>query len=187
MVGFEVVSIQICNLVFSKTNTLEIDKQIPLRPRFEKVVPLSTDKIFERCEKFQETLEPEYKVKISEMHIWIHIGMLRREKYSPHLHLELDPMEDGNTHVRGLYGPDPVLWTLFMFLHFVVAGIFIIFGAIAYSKWMLNQPNTFDIMVMITMTIVWLLLYFIARYNRSRGISQARELEKIMEDLLVTA
>lgn len=173
--------------MFSKTKTLEIDKQIPLRPRFEKVVPLSTDTILERCEQFQERLEPDYKVKVSEMHIWIHIGMLNREKYSPHLHLELDPMEDGNTHIRGLYGPDPVLWTLFMFLHFVVAGIFIIFGAIAYSKWTLNQSITFDVMVMITMTIVWFLLYFIARYNRSRGIPQARELEKIMEDILATS
>jgi hypothetical protein len=41
-------------------------------------------------------------------------------------------------------------------------------------------------MVMITMTIVWFLLYFIARYNRNRGIPQARELEKITEDLFST-
>jgi hypothetical protein len=52
-----------------------------------------------------------------------------------------------------------------MFLHFVVAGIFIIFSIITFSKWSLNQPFGFDLLVMFAMVNTWFLLYFIARLN----------------------
>jgi len=163
---------------------MELEDQLPLRYRFEKVVTKSYDDILSSCEILKETVEPDYKIKISGHHIWLHIGMLNREKHSPHLHLEIEKMEDGNTAVRGLYGPDPVLWTMFMFLHFVVAGIFVIFSMIAFSKWSLNQSFGFDLLVMFAMVNSWFLLYFIARLNRKKGLNQARELEVLMERIL---
>lgn len=163
---------------------MELDNQLSLRYRFDKVVTKTFDDIIKSCEQLKETVEPDYKIKVSGHHIWLHIGMLHREKHSPHLHLEIEKMEDGNTFIRGLYGPDPVLWTLFMFLHFVVAGLFVIFGMIAFSKWSLDQPFTFDLLVMFAMVNSWFLLYFIARLNRKKGLKQARELEALMEKIL---
>ncbi len=163
---------------------MDIDEQISLRYRFDKVVTKSYDDILNSCEQLKEKVEPDYKIKVSGHHIWLNIGMLHREKHSPHLHLEIEKMEDGNTFVRGLYGPDPVLWTLFMFLHFVVAGIFVIFSMIAFSKWSLNQAYGFDLVVMFAMVNIWFLLYFIARLNRKKGLKQAKELEILMERIL---
>jgi len=163
---------------------MELDNQLSLRYRFDKVVTKSYDDILKSCEQLKETVEPDYKIKVSGHHIWFYIGLLHREKHSPHLHLEIEKMEDGNTFVRGLYGPDPVLWTLFMFLHFVVAGLFVIFSMIAFSKWSLDQPFGFDLLVMFVMVNSWFLLYFIARLNRKKGLNQARELEVLMERIL---
>jgi hypothetical protein len=163
---------------------MELDNQLSLRYRFDKVVTKSYDDILKSCEQLKETVEPDYKIKVSGHHIWFYIGLLHREKHSPHLHLEIEKMEDGNTFIRGLYGPDPVLWTLFMFLHFVVGGLFVIFSMIAFSKWSLDQPFGFDLLVMFAMVNSWFLLYFIARLNRKRGLNQARELEVLMERIL---
>ncbi len=163
---------------------MDIDEHVSLRYRFEKVVPKSHEAILASCEQLKATVEPDYKIKISGQHIWLQIGLLHREKYSPHLHLEIEKMEDGNTFVRGLYGPDPVLWTLFMFLHFVVAGIFVIFSIIAFSKWSLNQPFSFDLAVLFATINSWFLLYFIARLNRKKGLKQAKELEVLMDKIL---
>ncbi|HRE79157.1 MAG TPA: hypothetical protein PLL09_15175 [Flavobacterium sp.] len=163
---------------------MNLDDQLPLRYRFDKVVTKSYDAILASCETLKETVEPDYKIKISGHHIWLHIGLLHREKHSPHLHLEIEKMEDGNTFVRGLFGPDPVLWTMFMFLHFVVGGIFVIFTVIAFSKWSLDQSYKFDLLVMFAMVNAWFLLYFIARLNRKKGLKQARELEVLMEKIL---
>jgi hypothetical protein len=163
---------------------MEPDKELKLRYRFDKVVSKPIDAILERCQKLKNKVEPDYRIKITEQYIRFSIGMLSREKYSPNLKITIEKMEDGNTFIRGTYGPDPVLWTLFIFLHFIVAAAFLIFMVIVYSKWVLSQPFKFDLMIMISMTIIWFLLYFIARLNRSRGISQMYELEKLFKKII---
>jgi hypothetical protein len=163
---------------------MEPDKELKLRYRFDKVVSKPIDAILEKCQKLKNKVEPDYRIKITEQYIRFSIGMLSREKYSPNLKITIEKMEDGNTFIKGTYGPDPVLWTLFIFLHFIVAGVFLIFMVIVYSKWVLSQPFKFDLMIMISMTIIWFLLYFIARLNRSRGISQMSELEKLFKKII---
>lgn len=164
--------------------SVEIETQFHLRPRFELFSEIPLETLKERFQKNKEDLEPDYKLKVIGNYIYLGIGLTAREIWSPNLQLELEDYEDGRTHIRGVFGPDPVLWTLFMFLHFVVAGIFMIFGVIAYSKYNLNQPYLFDLVVMFIMTNIWFLLYYIARYNRSRGIDQAKSLENIMLEVL---
>ena len=163
---------------------MESDKEIKLRYKFDKVVSKPIEAIIESCEKLKTKVEPDYRIKISELYIRFSIGMLLREKYSPNLKITLEKMEDGNTFIKGTYGPDPVLWTLFIFLHFIVAVVFLIFMVIVYLKWSLNQPFQFDLMIMLSMTILWFLLYFIARLNRSKGISQMKELEKLFNKVI---
>lgn len=159
-------------------------KELKLRYRFDKVVSKPIDAIIESCEKLKQKAEPDYRIKIAELYIRFSIGMLRREKYSPNLKITLEKMEDGNTFIKGIYGPDPVLWFFFIFLHVIVALIFLIFTIIVYSKWSLHQPFKFDLMVMFTMTIIWFLLYFIARLNRSKGLGQMKELEKLFKKVI---
>lgn len=158
-----------------------MDKNITLRMRFYSVSNKPIENIKKEFEELKDKIEPDYKIKILDNHVWLSLGVLRREKYSPQLHLELEKMEDGNTAINGLYGPDPILWTFFMFLHFIVATVFIIFSAIAYSKWSLNQKNNIDLAIMFAMIVTWFLLYYIARLNRRKGIPQMEELQKLME------
>jgi hypothetical protein len=163
---------------------MQPQKELKLRYRFDKVVSKPIEAIVESCEKLKQKVEPDYRIKISELYIRFSIGMLRREKYSPNLKITLEKMEDGNTFIKGTYGPDPVLWFFFIFLHVVVALVFLIFAVIVYSKWSLHQPFKFDLMVMFTMTIIWFLLYFIARLNRSKGHGQMKELEKLFNKVI---
>lgn len=161
-----------------------MEKNLQLRLRFYKVCKKSIERIKNEFEELKTTVEPNYKIKILDNHIWLSIGVFDREKYSPQLHLELEEMEDGNTAINGLYGPDPVLWTFFMFMHFIVAGIFIIFSIIAYSKYNLHQKFALEIIIMLTMVVFWFTLYFLARYNRKKGIPQMKKLEELMEKVI---
>ena len=161
-------------------NKMEVDQSLQLRPRFEFFTNQTVEEIKTNFETLKVTHEPEFKIKMTGHYIHLGIGMLHREYWSPNLQLELEPYEDSRTHVRGVFGPDPVLWTLFMFLHFVIAGIFLIFAVIVYSKWNLGNPFKFDLVVMFIMTNFWFLLYFIARLNRKKGIPQTEELKKLL-------
>jgi hypothetical protein len=163
---------------------MEIEKQIQLRPRFEKIVPKSIGDITENAKKLSNSLKPDYVINNLDEHIWIYIGKENRKVYTPHLHLELEELPSGETKIKGLFGPEPGLWTMFMFLHFAVAGIFTIFGVFAYSNWSLGQPFGIHLVIMLLMIISWFSLYFTARSNRKKGMPQARELEKVMNQLL---
>lgn len=156
---------------------MDINNEIRLRLRFYKDVDANIAIVRQKFEDFKVNCTEDCHLKIQKNHIWMNMPEAKREYWSPHLHIELESNETNGTHIRGLFGPEPTLWTLFMFLHFMVAGIFIIFSAIAYSNYTLKQSTTMDFIVMIMMVCVWFLLYFIARQIRFKGYGQMNELE----------
>lgn len=163
---------------------MDANNEIRLRLRFYKDVPENIESVRDKFEKFKTNKAEECHLKIKHNHIWMNVPEWKREYWSPHLHLELEPTENNETHIRGLFGPDPTLWTLFMFLHFMVAGIFIIFSGIAYSNYVLKMPTTMDFIIMLLMVLVWFLLYFIAKQIRYKGNGQMNELEAKFLEIL---
>ena len=164
---------------------MEIDNSIVLRPRFNKDVDMSIEKILENAAILKEEVKADYRVKISDNHIFFFITLAKRRYFSPHLHVELIENEDKTTHVKGLFGPDQTVWTFFMFLHFFVAGVFLVFLMMAYSHWSIKQSTTTDFIVMGLMVVFWFALYFQARINRRKCQPQMRVLEKLMEHILL--
>ena len=156
---------------------MDANNEIRLRLRFYKDVTENIDVVRQKFENYKVNGAKDYQLKTKHNHAWMNVPEAKREYWSPHLHLELEPKQDGGTHIRGLFDPDPTLWTLFMFLHFMVAGIFVIFSGIAYSDYVLKNSTTMDFVVMLLMVIVWFLLYFIAKQIRYKGNAQMNELE----------
>ena len=162
---------------------MEPEKSIALRPRFEIESNNSVAQILERAKTLKSELKSDYQIKIIDEHLYFYFSKEKRKYYSPFLHLELEATE-GKTTVKGLYGPEQLLWTLFMFLHFIVAGLFLVFSMMAYTHWSLNQSIVLDIVVMTFMVVFWILLYVIARINREKGVPQMHELEDLMYKVL---
>jgi hypothetical protein len=157
----------------------DIDKSIPLRYRFQEDVNLSFEKIIENVKHQKELQKPNFFIKHLDDHVWINLAKENRKYYSPHLHLELLKKDENTTHIRGLYGPDPQIWTFFMFLHFFIALGFILISMLAYSNYTLNKTILFEISTMIFLTFSWIFLYFFAKSIRKLGIPQTHDLEKI--------
>lgn len=175
----------VLHLLHNSMNKENIIKdQIPLRIRFKESVDIACDELFSAIdERIAQNLK-KFEVKRLEEHVWIYIKTPYKKYYSPHLHLELEATEDRKTVIHGVYGPNPGLWTMFMFLHFVVAGVFIMFAAFAYSNWALGHSLVLDIVVMLLMVVCWFVLYFSARYNRKKGLPQAYEIEGFYKSIL---
>lgn len=163
---------------------MDFDKNIKLRPKFEQFSPKTVGEIKASYEELKVSEAVDFKFKDAGNHIWLGIGLFRREYWSPSLHIELDTYEDGRTYVKGTFGPDPVLWIIFLGFHFLVGGLFILFGVIAYSKWSYSQSPKFDLVVMFALLNAWLLLYAIARLNRKKGATQMRELLSIANKIV---
>ena len=163
---------------------MDANNEIRLRLRFYKDVEENIDVIRQKFENYKNNGTSDCHIKIKHNHIWMNISEGKREYWSPHLHLELEPKDDNGTHIRGLFGPEPTLWTLFMFLHFMVAGIFVFYGGIAYSDYILKNSTTGDYTVMALMVFAWFLLYVIAKQIRSNGEKQMNDIEKVFSEII---
>ena len=88
--------------------------------------------------------------------------------------------EIDKTIVKGLFGPKPQVWTLFMFFHFAVAVAFIGFSVMAYVQWSLKTTNTFALIMVFALPALWILMNFLGRLGKSTGHKQMDELYKFM-------
>lgn len=161
-----------------------MENTIVLRPRFSQDVSKSMEEILKNASKLKNEVKENYRIKISDHHIFFFITLKKRKYYSPHLHVELTENEDKTTNIKGLFGPDQTVWTFFIFLHFIIAGIFLLFSMIAYSHWRLKQPTTLDFIIMGLMVIFWFALYFQARINRKKCQPQMHELNKLISRIV---
>ncbi len=158
---------------------MDANNEIRLRLRFYKDVDDNIENVQQKFENYSKNDLTDFAINVHENHIWFYAVGIKKRYWSPHLHLQLEPKTEKETHIRGLFGPDQTLWTFFMFLHFIVAGIFTIFAMFAYSNYTLKQPVTLDVLIMLLMVIVWFLLYFIAREVRKKGNEQMNEMEHL--------
>ena len=162
---------------------MEPEKSIALRPKFEVESKNSIAQILEKAKQLKTELKADYQIKIIDEHLYFYFSKEKRKYYSPFLYLELEENQ-GKTTIKGLFGPEQLLWTLFMFLHFIVAGLFLVFAMMAYTHWSLKQSVVLDFSIMGIMVFFWFSLYFMARLNRERGVPQMHELEILMYKVL---
>ena len=160
------------------------NSDIHLRPRFKLLFDENKQELIE---KFRDNLkdgECKYCSKIVDGHIIIDIPVEDNHFWSPQLNIEVEKVDDERTVVRGLFGPKPQVWTLFMFFHFAVAVAFIGFSVMAYVKWSLKSSYSFPLFFVIALPIFWLVMYFLGRIGRNKGSKQMKELKLFMHNTL---
>lgn len=161
----------------STTNT------IVLRPRFKMQLNRSNESVLKDFEKLKSE-QKDFIIIRSDDHVFIKFPSHKQHFWSPQLHLEINEETQELCTLHGLFGPNPTVWSLFMFLHFFVAVIFIGFGVWAYSNWSLKNPYGMQVSVMFLMVLVWFLLYFAGRMGRLKGKDEMHLLHDFMNHVL---
>lgn len=160
--------------------SLETNSNIHLRPRFKMNFEESQQEIIS---KFKDNLKDgdcKYCSKIVDGHIVIDVPEEENYFWSPQLNIEIEKVEGSQTIVKGLFGPKPQVWTLFMFFHFAVAVAFIGFAITAYVQWSLKTDYSLALTIVIALPIVWFGMYFLGRWGKSTGNKQMDELYQFM-------
>ncbi len=158
-----------------------IPNEIVLRPRFQLEQETSKEPLLST---FEQTKRPPYIIKRLDDHVFIKFNKLESHFWSPQLHLEIIEREEGGSRLYGVFGPNPTLWTFFMFLHFGVGTFFIIFGIWAYSSAALNKPYGWLLGIMGVMVVLWFVLYALGRAGKRKGKPQMKALYSLMEDIM---
>lgn len=151
-----------------------------LRPRFKMDFNESQQELLEKFRKNLEDGNCKYCSKIVDGHIVIDVPIKENYFWSPQLNIEIEKNEEDKTIVKGLFGPKPQVWTLFMFFHFAVAFAFIGFSVMAYVQWTLKSDYMFALIMVIGLPILWVVMYFLGRWGKSTGHKQMNELHEFM-------
>ena len=158
----------------------QINSDIHLRPRFKMNFTESQDVLISKFKKNLKDKDCKYCSKIVDGHIVIDVPIDENHFWSPQLNIEIEKYDIENTVVKGLFGPKPQLWTLFMFFHFAMAVAFIGFSIMAYVQWTLKQDYTVALVIVLVLPVLWLVMYILGRIGRRKGHKQMDELYKFM-------
>lgn len=157
--------------------------EVILRPRFSKELKHSSEEVIERFESVKGERK-DYVISRVDHHIYLKIPKEDQHYWSPQLHLEIDEVDESSSHLRGLFGPNPSIWTMFMFFHFLVGGFFIVFSVWAYSNYSLDKPFLMQTIMLFVMILIWFVLYFVGRMGKETGHDQMHELYAFMNYVL---
>jgi hypothetical protein len=157
---------------------------IHLRPRFTIDINQQSEKIIDKFKKALKENNNKYPSRFVDGHIIIDVPKKDDHFWSPQLNLEVVELEDNKSLLKGLFGPKPQVWTLFMFIHFVVGIAFLIFGVMLYVKWSLDEVFVLPLMMVIFLPIIWTVLYFLGRIGKSTGHQQMDDLHDLMINIL---
>ena len=162
---------------------MELSNDIVLRPRFKIELKEDNESVLEAFE-LEKKLQSDFIVNRIDDHVFIKFPKHKQHFWSPQLHLEINEIDNKSSLLHGLFGPNPTVWTLFMFLHFMVAGVFIAFSIWAYTNWTLEKNFGIQITLMLLMVIIWIGLYFGGRIGKSSSKKEMQDLNNFMNRVL---
>lgn len=158
--------------------------EIFFKPRFNMEFRKDSDTLIQHFTTHLQDDTCIYPSKIVDGHFVIDVPEEESHFWSPQLHMEIESITENKTIVKGLFGPKPQVWTLFMFIHFAVATAFIVFAVLAYSKWSLKENVFFPVVMLIVLPIVWVLLYFLGQVGKATGQQQMKALKAYVKSIL---
>ncbi|SRX49868.1 GTP-binding protein [Aequorivita lipolytica] len=160
-----------------------LSNEIVLRPRFQMELEQPCSQLIM---KFSEAKKSQDKFVVScvDDHVFIKLPNNQQHFWSPQLHLEISETSENHCSLHGFFGPNPTVWTLFIFLHVAVGILFMVDLTWLYSNYNLGNPIDLQIGLAVFLIIAWVLLYVAGRIGKKKGKPGMRELYDFMLETL---
>ncbi len=160
-----------------------LSNEIVLRPRFQMELEQVSSQLLAR---FSEAKKSQNKFVVSclDDHIFIKLPSSQQHFWSPQLHLEITENDENSCSLNGFFGPNPTIWTMFMFLHVAVGILFMVNLTWLYSNYNLGNAIGLQIGIMVILVLTWILLYVAGRIGKKKGKPGMRELYDFMNEII---
>lgn len=156
-----------------------LSNEIVLRPRFEMELEQPCSQLLAKFFEAKKT-QNKFIVSCVDDHIFIKLPNMEQHFWSPQLHLELSEIPENKCALHGFFGPNPTVWTMFIFLHVAVGIFFMVNATWLYSNYNLGNPIILQIGIAIVLVLAWVLLYFAGAMGKQKGKPGMRELYNFM-------
>lgn len=162
---------------------MALSNEVVLRPRFKFDVNYNNENLLNLFEETRNA-QSEFIVSRVDDHVFIKIPKEKQHFWSPQLHLEIMEVDDNHSRLFGLFGPNPTVWTMFMFFHFVVIALFFGFAIWTYTNWSLENDYSIQLFITLFMVVIWFSLYFGGSIGKKSGTAEMHLLHHFMRDTL---
>lgn len=153
-----------------------------IRPRIRVQSPLTSEEIIMGLKTALNA--PDSSCEGSAVPGFASIYPCKKEQHfwSPQLTLTLESVEQG-TLVRGLYGPQPTVWTMFVFVYFFLGFCAVMALLIGLSYWSLGKFS-FWLWLSPLFGLLFLSMYAVAYSGQKLGQKQMTRLHRLVESVL---
>jgi hypothetical protein len=141
-----------------------------IRPRFRVKSDLELEELMLRIKEALNKEGAACTGQYAHGHFTLKILTKDRHYWSPQLSLTLEKSEDESL-VRGLYGPKPAIWTMFMFFYSIVGLAILLVGLVGLSYLSLGKPALI-LWWLPFLIAVFLSLYWVAYSGKKIGKDQ---------------
>lgn len=118
------------------------------------------------------------KGKIVGHHIVLDIPVKERHYWSPQLNFRVEPFEDNERFslVAGLVGPRPNVWTMFVFIYFIVGVLGFFISSYGLVEWMLGRWSNYLWGLPVTVLLL-LTAYLTSKHGEQLAAEQTAQLK----------
>ena len=164
-------------------NTDDHLPQYRVRPRFKVESELSVQELIGKIKSALDNEQAPCTARVHDGYATLYIPSEEQHYWSPQLTLSVDENEEGGSTLRGLYGPRPTVWTMFVFFYALIGFAILVVGIIGFSAWSLG--NSISILYFIPILIIlFLSLYLTAYFGQKMGHDQMVVLHTFVEEAL---
>lgn len=153
-----------------------------MRPRFTMLVACSLPDTLSRLHEKLESADTPCLGAFFDNHAVLKIPPTAQHYWSPQLTLDFEVHASG-TLVRGLFGPRPAVWTMFMAFYAMLAFAGMIGSVFGLSQWMLDQPAP-ALWALPTALLLMTVIYGVALAGQHLGGPQMQTLQGVLRDAL---
>lgn len=163
-----------------ETNSTEHLPHYRIRPRFKVELDKSVNQIVEPLKNALAAENADCVGKAYKEIIVLKLPVAERHFWSPQLRITMEEVEEKKTLMRGLYGPNPEVWTLFVFGYSIIGFAAFVIAIVGFSRLALQESAT----------ILWLLpvlillcssLYLVAYLGQKASRDQMMQLQHFLE------
>ena len=161
------------------------ENPIPLyqiRPRFQIDTKYSLDEIHARINNSLKKDQATCRGSIYSHYVTLFIPEDDQHYWSPQLSLNIEELDIG-THIRGLYGPNPSIWTMFIFFYSFIGIAFLFVSIFGFSRMSLGESG-WILWLLPILFIIFISIYISAYFGKKKGHDQMIILHLFLEQCL---
>ena len=151
-----------------------------IRPRFKVDVPYSARELEDKILDGLKRIDAPCKGRVIEGHALLYLPEEDQHYWSPQLTLSFEE-GDGYHFLRGLYGPRPAVWTMFIFFYALVGFAAVVVGMVGLTYLSLDKSASILWLVPILL-LLFLTIYLVANYGKKMGHKQMVILHDFLKD-----